>query len=225
MSLDVVITNFNRLKSLRKLVPWLRCLRGVGRIYIFDYASTYPPLLDWYADEGRNYDVLRLPRNYGCGGASALIPVILQSDEPIVVTDPDLEPLDNTPDDLLSVMQDRLNRYPEMTKVGPGLDWTRVAEYPYNRGVREYERRLMEGPELDSLSVLAPIDTTFALHRNVSLRLNSGSPAIRLKSPYTLRHPDWEIDPGNLDEEDSYYAERCNAGSSSFQRLKAGGLG
>ena len=60
--IPIIINNFNRLTTLKELIAAL-CQRGYRHIYILDNASTYPPLLDYYAT--CPFEVIRLDANLG----------------------------------------------------------------------------------------------------------------------------------------------------------------
>ena len=60
--IPIIINNYNRLTMLKKLIDSLTS-RGYTNIVILDNQSTYPPLLEWYAE--CQFEVIRLPKNYG----------------------------------------------------------------------------------------------------------------------------------------------------------------
>lgn len=57
----VLVNNFNRAATLRRLVRWLlHEASGVSRIYIVDNASTYAPTLRLYDELSRDVVVLAM---------------------------------------------------------------------------------------------------------------------------------------------------------------------
>ena len=59
---------------------------------------------------------------------------------------------------------------------------------------------------------LAPIDTTFALHRPYSRISTYRGKMVRGGYPYQLHHLPWYLDSNNLPEEEKYYIKHATIG-------------
>ena len=99
-NIPIFIINFNRLSYVKKQVSML-ISKGYNNIHIIDNNSSYTPLLKWY--EYCHVDVIRLKRNYGHK-------VFWKCDlfekyriEFYVITDPDVEPICECPDNLVQI--------------------------------------------------------------------------------------------------------------------------
>lgn len=202
MSWPVFVTARDRVRELRALVPWLE-RAGAGPITLVDCGSTWPPLLAYLADTP--HAVVRLPN---LGPRAVWLAGLAPADRPYIVTDPDLVPAAECPDDALAHLADLLVRYPGWPKAGLGLD---LRDLSPGSPLRPWEEGLLARPlapgVYDSL-----VDTTLALYR-------PGVPwtatALRTGPPYLLRHPSWAVE--TPDAEDAYYlahARRGPAGSS-----------
>ena len=89
--IPIIINSFNRLTTLRRLIASLE-QRGLTNIHILDNCSTYPPLLEWYATDGRRYDIIRLPKNLGFKALWKHRPTRKRfCGDYYIYTDPDLE--------------------------------------------------------------------------------------------------------------------------------------
>jgi hypothetical protein len=194
----VYVTVRDRLKDLRRLVEWLEHA-GHHRIVMLDNASTFPPLLQYLA--ASPHEVRYLGENLG---SRALWHAGLVPDEPYVLTDPDIVPLDSCPPDLIEHLQTLLDRYPQFAKVGVGLYLDDVGDIPSLAHERELvsEARQLEPGVFGSL-----IDTTFALYRAGT---GFGYQAIRTGAPYLARHMGWyQTEP---DAETRFYLDRALRG-------------
>jgi len=216
----VVIQNFNRLETLKRLTGWLDKAEGVSGIVIHDNGSDYPPLLDWYADIRRGFDIdlVMDPANRGHLGVSEWLRTL--PDEPVAVTDPDLVPLPECPRDLVPRCLDALLHCRGVNKVGPGLDLSSIPRhYPFADEVLNHERKLL-GKEILPGVRKSLIDTTFAVHRCPAGFGNWRDQAARLDWPCLMEHPDWYIDPMRLSPEYVHYLDSCTASGSYACKLK-----
>ncbi len=219
-SIPVIINNFNRLNSLKLQIEWLLNLNPATSIIIVDNGSTYPKLTDFYSDLDHPYiQVIRLNKNLGI---NSLLPIsmALKNFDKYIVTDADLIPYDNTPDDILEKMIRILDYYPEINHVGTSLEIDDIPDhYPLKSRVIDWEQKFWN-KEFTPDSYFAPVDTTLGMYRKTSL-VTTLKPALRLKRPYTLKHVDWYIDIDNLSEEQLYLINDCSECSSWNTRIKA----
>lgn len=205
----IVINNFNRVTTLKKLIGTLE-VRGYANIHIIDNRSTYPPLLEYYAT--CPYEVIMLDKNLGfkalwksrelrrrfCGDYYAY-------------TDSDVVPVDECPDDFMDYFMDILRRHPFARKVGFSLRIDDLPDhYAQKQEVVDWESRFSLRKTKDGL-FRAPVDTTFALYRpRVRLSRSPNAVAYRTPFPYQLRHLPWYVDSQNPTEEERYYAAQCH---------------
>ena len=221
--IPVIINNFNRLDYVQLLIDWL--LRaGTERIVILDNASTFPPLLQWYAKKkDKRIQVRRLGSNYG---SQALW---MQPDKslltlPFVYTDPDVVPDDDCPKDLVTFLlktweacSDKFrsswdNKKPQ--KIDPGLKVSDIPDcYALRERVLAWEKR-HAGPDKIQAEhggvhlYDVAIDTTFALY--VGYAHPFGLSAVRTGDPYVIKHLSWYCDSANPTAEERYYEAHAN---------------
>ncbi len=135
-----------------------------------------------------------------------------------VVTDPDIC-FDDIKADILDVYAYLLNNLPEIVVAGPMLRIDDIPEYyPLRKRLltnsrhktfheREIYSVFYNGGEIKF--IYAKIDTTFGMYRAGSQwqRLQSG---IRVLAPYSAKHLDWYVDPGNMPEDQRYYMQNAS---------------
>jgi hypothetical protein len=207
----IIINNFNWLSSTRKMYEFLRN-RNFDRVVILDNASTYPPLLEWYATLETGA-VVQYPVNYGAyclydGGYLR----DMERSEYIVYTDPDLELNPQMPDDFLEIMRSKLLRYEER-KIGLALRIDDVPLACYGNcftGSINHERQFWtQGLEKDVYRAL--VDTTFCLIRHPA---EHDLKALRIAGPFTARHLPWYHEYARLTEEEQYFVAHANPQSN-----------
>jgi len=213
----IIINNFNRLEYLRRVIDAMKS-RGYENLYVIDNASTYQPLLDFYQSEGLR--VFYLDQNVGY---LALWRTKIQHNfihNHYVYTDPDIEPVEECPHDIVAHFKLMLDRHRGARKVGFGLKIDDLPEhYALKHDVINHEnqfhvRRLGPGA-FDS-----PIDTTFALYRP-NVVGGWWLPAVRTEEPYVARHLPWYADSADPSEEDLYYQATSTA-STHWTQLEDG---
>jgi len=207
-SIPVIINNFNRVDSLRRLVDWILTLDGHPAIIILDNASSYPPLKAYYRSL-RNLPHVQIVRLGFNARLYAIEDAVreLAAFRRYVVTDPDLVPYPHTPRDILTHMDAMLDRYPQFSHVGASLEIRDIpASYPLRDQVIAWESRYWPPAAtpvgLDGFE--AWVDTTFGMYRH-GADVTQIAPAMRLARPYTLQHVDWYFDPANPSDEQRFY--------------------
>lgn len=200
--IPIYITVRDRVSDLTRLVTWLE-QAGSQRIVLLDNASTYEPCTEYLRHTP--HIVERLP-NYGSRSIwrANLVPL----DQYFVLTDPDVVPINACPNDLVERLYYLLTRR-DYTKAGAGLYLddvpTTLPSYQWEQELVADRRRIWPGA-YDSL-----VDTTFALYRPNS---DFCYEAIRSGYPYQLRHSSWYTQSDELSDEDRYYLEHANTGST-----------
>lgn len=209
----IFIISFNRLSYLKKLIAWFEKME-LCNITIVDNHSTYQPLLDYL--DSLPYRVEYLEKNYGhlavwtCGKFATTL-----EQEYFIVTDPDVLPVEDCPDDAILQFYNRLMDYPSITKCGFSLLLDDIpSNYPLRQSVIDVEKPYWENSLPDGSGYFAPIDTTFALYRpGITPQEPKWFDAIRLTPPYTARHLPWYESSG-ANEECIFYKKSCNTQSS-----------
>ncbi len=227
-TIPIYINNFNLLTWPKSLAEFFSDIPQTEVIFV-DNASTYPPLLDWYAKESP-YKVIRLGTNGGKHAAwkhSAILPRHVHQglfgSEFYVVTDPDLCFAD-CPKDVMDVLVEGMQRFPTANKVGVSLEIEDVPDNSlFGLKAKRWEQKFWES-RFDSQFYRAGIDTTFALYsintpyRNARRTNNN---ALRSDRPYTARHMPWYLKSDSLTEEELFYFQSAQNGMWS---RKAGRL-
>lgn len=220
LDVPIFINARDRVIDLRRLVRWLDDA-GYRRVTIVDNASSYPPLLDYYAHECP-VEVVRLERNLGKHAiwSAGLVP----RGERFVWTDPDLVPVGGCPTDLVRACVDVMDETGYM-RVGPGLTLSGVLKSMPSYG---WERSLMSRPMVLRSGIRAfdsLIDTTFAL---VDVGASAyDMHAARLAAPYVVRHMPWYPSESDAEiaERKFYLAHAFGGaeGSSWRDHVRSGG--
>ncbi len=213
-NIPIYITSYNRLTDLQKLISYLE-KHNYKNIKIIDNASTYPPLLEYL--DNLPYKVHKMPENFG---HIALFKVEafknIVENEYFVLTDPDVVPIDECPDDFMEKFMEILQDNREITKVGFSLKIDDLPDHNKRKDeIIKWEKQFYEYPfEYKGLKhYLAQIDTTFALYRPIKdWYVDPKIPdypiffkGIRTGFPYTARHLSWYLDLENLSDEMIFY--------------------
>ena len=222
-SIPIIIISFNQLFYLRQLISFLQ-KTGYTNIVILDNVSDYEPLLDYYKELGDSVTLYKLKRNYGHRAFWLDQEVYNRYRKGyFVVTDPDVVPREDCPEDFLRYFKKLLDKNPFVKKVGFSLELDDIPNtHPQREKVIEWESQFWKKKTADG-NYSAIIDTTFALYRP-EIRLfkyTNFFRGIRTKRPYTARHGGWYIDPVHMTDEQKHYYKR--ASSSSTWRFDADG--
>lgn len=206
--IPVIINNFNRLTTLKRLIASLTS-RGIDNIIILDNASTYPPLLEWYKNCG--HTVIHLEGNLGFKALwKSRLTKNLYRKGWYIYTDSDVELAKDCPDDIIERMLHVMTvERPSALKTGPSLLINDLPDCFANKtDVIAHEQKFWEHREGDLFR--APIDTTFALYRPMSgLNRSRAAEGYRLAPPYALRHLPWYADSANPSVEELFYRQAC----------------
>lgn len=204
--IPIIINNYNRLTTTTKLIEALE-KRGYSNIHILDNQSTYPPLLEFY--KTTSHKVYHLKKNYGSKAfwkSSIWLRFMFSY---FVLTDSDVVPIEECPEDFLLHFFNLLQKYPKTHKVGFSLKIDDLPDsYENKQKVIEWESKYYHN-EKEPNVFIAPIDTTFALYRPFSKvgQRDHRTEVLRVGPPYQALHLPWYINSTNLDEEELFYAD------------------
>jgi len=203
LRVPIVLNSFNRLTYLRRVVDALKS-RGYSNLYVIDNASTYQPLLDYYASEGLR--VFHLDRNVGYLALWTTPVGVHFTGDYYVYSDSDIEPAPDCPADFVARFREGLDRDPAVGKVGFGL---RIDDLPESYALRdrviEHEKRVASAAKGNAFYPAA-IDTTMALYRPSAVG-GSWLPALRTAAPYVARHLPWYEDSAHPSAEERFYLD------------------
>ncbi|MBE8954575.1 MAG: tetratricopeptide repeat protein [Quinella sp. 2Q5] len=219
----IFINARDRLGVMRRQIDWLLDA-GYRKIFVLDNASTYPPLLEYYAalETDRRVKIIRLEKNFGFK-ALWLSNILerLNIATPYVYTDPDVVPAEDCPKDFLKRLMEILGDNHEIRKVGLGLVWEDITFFQSDR-MKKIESDYYDGSRVGDELYFTQVDTTFALYANVrhySVRL-----AMRTAGDLRARHLPWYFDYDNLPDDERYYiahAENFSSTVNQFRNRKA----
>jgi len=214
-TIPVLIINYNRLDYLKELVSFL-LERNHQNIVIIDNCSSYPPLLEYYEVIKDRVTIEYMDKNYGH--------LVFWKNDKLynkyaggyyIITDSDIVPNKNLPEDYISVLIKTLDLYSEITKVGFALEINDIPDsFDGKEKVLEWEKQFWEKP-LGQEMYLSEIDTTFALYTpRYRYYYYTFYKAVRIGGNFTARHGGWYIDSKNLSEEDIYYIKSADLSNS-----------
>ncbi len=204
--LPVFINCRDRATDLKRLVAWLQKV-GVRKIALVDNDSSYPELLKFY--DKSQCQVLPLGVNHGQKAPWESLAVgILAKDSYYIVSDPDVIPIQDCPDDALGHFHEILQKYKTYMKVGFGLKIDDIPDrYLLKKTVVNWEKQFWQN-ELEPDIYIADIDTTFALYRPNTWYFLENS--LRTGYPYIAEHTAWYQDSKRPSAEDRYYQQHAS---------------
>jgi len=218
--LPIYIICFNRLSYLQMMISHLEKY-GFKNIHIIDNCSSYPPLLEYLRKTP--YTVHHMDKNYGhmvFFKADEFKSV--RENEYYVLTDPDVIPLDECPQDYLSLFYFILRKYPQVNKVGFSLKTDDICgDAEVRNTLQRWESQYYKHKLNSSRPYLykSAIDTTFALYRpQKDWRKNDFYNAVRTGYPYQARHLPWYKDLAHPSEEDLFYSS-TDTGSGNWNDM------
>jgi len=135
-------------------------------------------------------------------------------DDLYVVTDPDIMPTDDCPNDFVEKLYRCLKRFPRIRKAGLSLKIDDIPqEAPLHDEVVKWENQFNKVKFPFSDFYVADVDTTLALYIPDSLDVSRRFlTAIRLDKPYQIRHLPWYKKREDVSKEDTFYAESRETG-------------
>ncbi|WP_293651710.1 hypothetical protein [uncultured Campylobacter sp.] len=213
-SIPIFIVVYNRLEGLKHLVSFLEKYEYLN-IHIIDNNSSYLPLLEYY--ETLPYIIHKMNNNYGhmvLFKENEFRKII--SNEYFVLTDSDILPIDECPENFLEIFMDILKKDNRITKVGFSLKIDDIPDYyQLKQNVLIWESRfyIKSRNYPECINYLAPIDTTFALYRPIKSFKKFNKKfyeAIRTGYPYQARHLPWYKNLEQPSQEDLYYSQTAD---------------
>ncbi|KQB44219.1 Glycosyl transferase family 2 [Flavobacterium daejeonense] len=214
-SIPIIIISFNQLFFLKQLIDFLR-QNGYSNIVIIDNNSDYPPLLDYFNEIQDVVTLHLLDKNFGHL-------VFWKNKEMFeryskgyyVITDPDIVPNLNCPNDFLKEFKMKLDKNLKITKVGFSLKINDIPDSNINKDkILNWESKFYQNKD-DEGDFIAEIDTTFAIYRpRYNYKIKNFFVAVRMKTPYVAKHGGWYVDYRKLTDEQQYYFKCCNSSSS-----------
>lgn len=214
-SIPIIIISFNQLFYLNQLIDFLK-QHNYTNIVIIDNNSTYSPLIDYFDKIETQVTIHRLKVNHGhlvFWKEKELFN--LYSKGYYVITDADINPIAECPEDFLKEFKRILDKHTKITKAGFSLKIDNIPENNLNKEkILKWEAKFWRKKNIEG-NFIAGIDTTFALYRPNYYHKEYGFlRAIRTNYPYTAKHGGWYIDNNNLTNEQKFYFENCNASST-----------
>lgn len=219
-NIPIVILNRDRLHPLVEQVNVLKS-KGYNNITIIDNQSTYPPLLEWYAQSGVDVFHNTLTEN-SChafrdlvlGGHPKFLEIVSNW---YVFNDSDIIPLENVPDNFIEDLINYAKKY-NKSKVGMSIKIDDIdLNYPLNAWVHSYESTYWTNGIKDGDVELYPhpIDTTFSVHAPNTIPTWSND-TLRVGVPYIVKHAPFYYNPEELPEDEKYYLSHMNKQSSNW---------
>lgn len=215
-NIPIIIISFNQLFYLEQLILFLQN-KGYTNIIIIDNNSTYPPLLKYFNSISKQVKVYRLNQNHGH--------LVFWRNKNLfkkytkgyyIVTDADIVPDQNCPDDFVKYFKKRLNQHPKFVKVGFSLKIDNIPEHNQHKNkILNWEKKFWQF-KMPSGDFKADIDTTFALYKPgfVNYQSQEFYHAIRAKIPYIADHGGWCVDYNNPTIEQLYYFKTASQSAS-----------
>jgi hypothetical protein len=209
--IPIVINNRNRITFLKKLIDSLKS-RGYNNIFILDNNSTYEPLLEFY--KSTDCKVIMLGKNLGYDALNKIDLYKKIKKNYFVYTDSDVLPNELCPNDFINTFLSILKKYPKIQKVGFALKIDDLPDFfDSKQKVINWESKFYE-TEIEKGLYLAPIDTTFALHRPLATISTKGRyEMIRAGFPYNAYHLPWYNNSKELSQEEIFYINSIEIGT------------
>jgi hypothetical protein len=206
--IPIIINNFNRLTTLKKLIQDLQ-KRGYKKIIVLDNKSTFPKLLNYY-EELKKEGIVKIylfNKNYGSKSLWKSGVFYRYMFSKFCYTDSDLFIHEDCPNNFMEHFESLLIKYKNCYKIGFSLLIENLPDYYIEKqNVIKWESQYYEN-EIEKGLYIAAIDTTFALYRPFSRRgKRDGSEfMIRVGKPYSCYHMPWYYNSEHPDEEEIYY--------------------
>lgn len=206
------IVMFNRLTWPKQLAHDLT-ERGC-EVILIDNGSEYKPLLNWYATDCP-YKVHYLPHTFGHKSLWQSGIINQYSDENYIVTDHDIS-IKDVPHDFIQVLTNELYKTNRI-KAGLSLSIDDLPVNDFTVEVKKWESKFWLTEQTPRGFYYSDIDTTLAVYSKRRIELidtesDAFFGAVRSPKPYTVKHMPWYNIPGQLSEEEQFYADnirRC----------------
>ena len=218
----IFINARDRLGVMHRLIDWL-LNAGYRNLIILDNASTYSPLLEYYAalERDSRTKIIRLGKNLGFKALwLSNVLELLQIATPYIYTDPDIFPIERCPKDFVLRLMKLLDSNHEVRKVGLGLVYDDITFFDKD-SIQRTETAFYNGTQVGENLHFTQVDTTLALYSNVrhySLRLS-----LRTTGDLQAYHLPWYFDYDNLPEDERYYLEHADKNSVTSVKNFMGG--
>lgn len=215
-NIPIIIISFNQLYYLKQLIDFLK-KHNYSNIVIIDNNSSYPPLLDYFDTIETTVTLHRLNENFGH--------LVFWENKELfdkyskgyyVVTDADIVPVENCPDDFMLKFKRILKRNSTITKVGFSLKTDNIPDSNLNKNkIIKWESQYWKNKNKDG-DFISHLDTTFALYKPGFINYQSKDFyfSIRTNLPYIAIHGGWYFDFGNLTPEQVFYTNTANQSAS-----------
>ena len=213
-TIPIIIISYNRVSCLKVLIDNL-LEKNYTNIIVVDNKSDMLELLAYYETiiTDPRIRINFLKKNYGhkvIWDYQHLFGSYLKGY--FVITDPDIIPVRECPDDFLRYFMEILNKEVFLTKVGFSLVIDDIPSHNINRdSIIKWESQFYLSPDQNG-NFKAKIDTTFALYRPMNFYFKGDDfyQSLRCKFPFFARHLTWYVDSNSLDIEFKYYSETAN---------------
>lgn len=210
-NIPIFIISYNRLSYVKKTIEWLEN-GNIKNIIIIDNNSKYEPLLQYY--KSIPYKIIYMEKNSGHKVFWENDIFKKYRDNFYAVTDPDLIPVDECPDDFMEYFFNILRKYNFVRKVGFSL---KIDDLPsdnkFSKEVIEWESQYYKVKISSDNIYYGSIDTTFALYIPDSLvKHQSFYSAFRVGFPYQAKHLPWYKNENAITEEDIFYSQNRTNG-------------
>lgn len=209
-NIPIFLISFNRLSYIQSMIARLEKM-GKTNIIIIDNASSYPPLLEYL--KKIPYKVIYLKKNWGYRVFWDCPDFDVYRDNFYILSDPDIEPVEECPNDFVERFFLLLKKYPFLRKVGFSL---KLDDLPsggaFSDQVILWEKKFYRNYRKKDDAFYAVLDTTFALYMPDYIATRRFGEAFRTNFPYQARHMPWYKNQSEVTEEDEYYAEHKTNG-------------
>lgn len=217
-SYPIFIISYNRMDTLKHMIEVL-LKDGYKNLIILDNASTDKSVRNYLNGLQNPYIMVRfLEKNYGhtvlwdCHEFDDVI-----KNQYYVLTDPDVFPIEECPNDYVEAFWNILQNFPNKTKAGFSLKIDDLPdEYPFKYDIIRFESFYWENKLPYNFPIYdAEIDTTFALYRPGEIKKRKFGEAVRTGGVYIARHQGWYVTSESVDNK---YFTQNNVSSTSMNK-------
>lgn len=227
--IPVIIPSYNQLYYIKNTIKQLKRF-GLENFVIFDNGSTYPPIFKWF--EQTNFPVVIDPSNPGPRDFFVNINIWNKLPNYFIVTDPDLEYSDKTPDTLVKDLME-ISDLMKWPKISLALDTSEEDKMVpmVKEWEKEYWVNVIATTKYGDPIYQAKTDTTFSLY-NKKFVTRPGLlawdadffTAPRIAGNFTCKHWGWYYDKPAPKYEQEFYKNTATHWSSTEHELKRRGM-